>query len=155
MAQSVMACALGDPANARARPSSLIKRDKDYQRIFSTEYPLELYYVCPIIVRSVEEVLRNSGNLEFRDHLNNIKFYVATLLVLGKIGTDSPSMEQVASIDRSSISAKEILRIATETFDEYCLLGKTDAVAKGNLLLDRLIARCSPSTVSVTRDLKG
>lgn len=35
LAQAVLACALGDPANARARPSRLIKSDEDYRRIFN------------------------------------------------------------------------------------------------------------------------
>jgi len=38
VAQSVMACALLDPANARARPSSLIKNNEAYNRVFSESY---------------------------------------------------------------------------------------------------------------------
>ena len=43
MAQAVMAIVLRQPDNARARPSSLIKRDDDYHRLFSPSYPIEIY----------------------------------------------------------------------------------------------------------------
>src|SRR5208337_3937610 len=55
VAQSVMACALSDPASARARPSSLIRREEDYKRIFNEGYPLDIYLKCPLIVRYIEE----------------------------------------------------------------------------------------------------
>jgi len=41
LAQCVMACALSDPNNARARPSSLIKNGDTYNRIFNSSYPLD------------------------------------------------------------------------------------------------------------------
>lgn len=38
-----MAMGLSRPDNSRARPSSLLKRDEDYKRIFSTATSLEVY----------------------------------------------------------------------------------------------------------------
>jgi len=58
VAQSVMACALTNPSNARARPSSLLKSDDSYSRIFNAVYPLDIYWKCPVIVREVERILK-------------------------------------------------------------------------------------------------
>lgn len=46
MAQAIMAILLQRPDTARARPSSLIRRDEEYQRLFSTTHPIEVYRAC-------------------------------------------------------------------------------------------------------------
>jgi len=43
LAQAVMAMGLSQPNNSRARPSSLLKRDEDYSRIFSHDVALPTY----------------------------------------------------------------------------------------------------------------
>lgn len=43
LAQAVMAMGLSEPDNSRARPSSLLKRDADYKRIFNENVPLAVY----------------------------------------------------------------------------------------------------------------
>jgi len=43
LAQAVMAMGLSRPDNSRARPSSLLKRDEDYKKIFSSSVPLPVY----------------------------------------------------------------------------------------------------------------
>lgn len=44
LAQLFLAFALRDPGNARARPSSLLKRDDDYERIFNHTNPLVMVH---------------------------------------------------------------------------------------------------------------
>lgn len=138
VAQSVMSCALLDPANARARPSSLIKSDDAYQRIFNTDYPLELYLKCPLIVRNVEKFLKQCDNDSYRINSNNIRFYIAMLLVLRTLGVPHPTIQKVSDIDISLITTDSI-RISTGfIFNEYMELGGTDQVAKGSELASRL-----------------
>jgi hypothetical protein len=134
MAQAVMACALQDPANARARPSSLIKDDKAYERIFNPSYPLELYYKCAQVARSVDSFLRTSENEFYRTNRNNLRFYVAMLVTLRLTELPKPSIRQVADADLSKLT-EDLLSQATEDVrSEYERLGATDQVAKGNLL---------------------
>ncbi len=139
VAQSVIACALSDPANARARPSSLLKTEDAYKRIFSADYPLDLFLKCPIIVRRVEEVLRQSGMDEYRAHLNNIRFYVAMLWTLRRTGLPRPSIQVVAGIDIGDMSTESIIEAAKVVMDAYLALGGTDQVAKGNELSKTLL----------------
>ena len=139
VAQSVMACALSDPGNARARPSSLIKSQEAYNRIFNSEYPLDIFLKCPLIVRSVEEVLRQSQQENYRSHLNNIKFYVAMLWVLRQTRVPRPTIQQIADIDISDISEASVLSVAKDIMQEYEVLGGNDQVAKGNELSNKLL----------------
>jgi hypothetical protein len=141
VAQSVMACALTDPANARARPSSLIKSEDAYKRIFSSDYPLDIYLKCPLVVQSVAEVLKLSGKDDYRKHANNILFYVATLWVLHQSRVPRPSVQQIASLNISALTFDTILPVAAEVWDEYAKLGGTDQVAKGTELSEVLLER--------------
>lgn len=141
VAQSVMACAFADPSNARARPSSLIKREDDYKRIFCADYPLEVYFKCPIVVQKVSETLKQSGEEHYRKHLNNILFYVAALWVLRQSRVPRPSVQQVSNIDLSVLKSDTVLPVAAEVWDEYVRLGGTDQVAKGTDLAKILIEK--------------
>lgn len=102
MAQSVLACALRDPASARARPSSLLKNDETYRRIFNTQYSLDIYSKSALLTRRVEDVLRSDASSIERSHWNNLRYYVAMLVALRLTGLPVPSVRKVADIDLSA-----------------------------------------------------
>ena len=131
VAQCVLACALYDPDNARARPSSLIKKDSDYKRIFNLEYPLGVYLKCPIIVRTVESFIKQSNNENYRKHQNNIRFYVSMLWILRQYSVRRPSLDQIAEIDISALTEQSVTEIVDVVWKEYVRLGGNDQVAKG------------------------
>ncbi|MBI4962721.1 MAG: AIPR family protein [Desulfomonile tiedjei] len=141
VAQSVMACALADPANARARPSSLIKSEEAYKRIFNSDYPLDVYWKCPVVVQTVEDILKQSGNEDYRKHLSNVLFYVAALWVLRQSGLPGPSVEKVATMDVSTVTPETVGPVAVEVWQEYMALGGTDQVAKGGDLKKILLEK--------------
>lgn len=140
VAQSVMACALCEPANARARPSSLIKNDETYEKVFSANYPLDIFWKCPIIVREVETELKCSSVSDHRRHSNNLRFYVAMLCALRACRVPRPTIEQVAAIDISKLSSDLIKTAAADVFAAYLELGASDQVAKGTELGPKLLA---------------
>lgn len=140
VAQAVMACALSDPANARARPSSLIKNNETYVKVFSPSYPLDIFWKCPIIVRAVEAELKRSDTEEHRTHSNNLRFYVAMLCTLRACNVPRPTVDQVAAIDTTLISSESITSAISDAFAAYQELGSTDQVAKGIELGPKLIA---------------
>ncbi len=57
MAQSVMAITLRRPDTARARPSSLMKQDAEYQKLFNTDYPIRVYRACSEVMKQVDAFL--------------------------------------------------------------------------------------------------
>lgn len=130
LAQSVLTCALADPTNARARPSSLIKSEDAYKKIFNTSYPLDLYYKCPLIVMSVEDALRNSANTHYKEQINNLRFYVAAFWAWRACKVPKPSVAQVANINIAELTEDSILLAADEVWKQYCQLGASDQVAK-------------------------
>lgn len=135
VAQCVMACALQEPGNARARPSSLIKKEDAYRRIFSQQYPLVLYSVCPSIVRRVDDWLKDVRNDKYLKHQNNLRFYISALWVLCQTGSLSPSIDQVASINVTELDTDRLAKVAKTVWENYYALGATDKIAKGTELV--------------------
>ncbi len=58
LAQAMMTLLLGEPDNARARPSSLIKLDHVYRSLFSEKIELDAYVVAADLIRRIEIALR-------------------------------------------------------------------------------------------------
>ena len=139
LAQFVLACAMRDAGNARARPSSLLKRDEDYGRVFDEEHPLSMYYVCAVLGRRIEDTLRLEACTVERSQWNNVKYYALMLLGLRLTGSVIPSLQHIASVDVSAATDEYCLACIHESHDEYLILGGNDRVAKGNQLGTRLV----------------
>lgn len=134
LAQSVLAAALLDPGNARARPSSLLKRDEDYERIFNEDYPLNVYHVCAVLSIRIEDAFRSNACTVDRGHWNNLRFYTAMLAVLRLTGLPRPSVRSVANIDLNTLTEQFLLQCTNDVWNDYIGLGGTDQVAKGSHL---------------------
>ncbi len=148
LAQFFLSCAMRDPGNARARPSSLLKRDEDYKRIFDEAHPLAVYYVCAVLGRKVEYALRSEGCKVEQSHWNNVKYYALMLLGLRLGGGILPSMQQIAEVDAKAVDDNICLQCVHDVWEEYCDLGGTDKVAKGNELGRKLIEKHRQSVQS-------
>jgi hypothetical protein len=88
-----MAIALQRPDSARAPPSSLLKDEDDYKKIFSDEHPLQLYASCALMMKRVDSFLRSEASGLNRKDQTNLRFYFATLAAMNLAGTrhSSPS----------------------------------------------------------------
>ena len=151
LAQAVLACALRDPGNARARPSSLLKNDETYGSIFSEDYPLGLYFKCASLARKVEDVLRSDSCPIDRSDWNNLRFYASMLLALRLAGLPVPSIRNVADIDLTRASDELILGCIDEVWTHYSALGATDQVAKGSELTSRVFDAYKTAAESALR----
>lgn len=135
MAQAVMAILLQRPDDARARPSSLLKADEDYAKVFSTDMPIEIYRVCASIVKRVDALLRGEANLDARER-NNLRFYIAMKVAALAAGKSAPSAEEVAVLDLDVISDDDIRASLVAVKAAYDALGGEDRVAKGSQLVE-------------------
>lgn len=139
MAQAVMAVALQRPDDARARPSSLIKKDEDYSRLFSANYPIQLYFVAAKLVKRTQDRLRQRADLGSRDK-NNLLFYAAMHAAADLAGSGNPTIEQIAAIAIDSITNEALDGSINLVSAIYKDLGATDQVAKGSAMTARLKA---------------
>ena len=136
LAQAVTAIVLREPNQARGRPSSLLKKDFDYKRIFSSEYPLDLYHICAEGIQKVESILK-SLNID-RSTRGNIKYYVAMHAIAG-VGRQKPAPDQITKFDLSSLNEETIKRSLEYILPKYEKHGGDLKASKGpNLLNDVL-----------------
>ncbi len=137
LAQAIMAIVLQRPDNARARPSSLLKRDDDYKKVFSPSYPIKLYFVCAEVMRRVERSLKLPSLGVASEDRNNLRFYVA-MHVVGGTSNSSKLPKEIANFDVEVVDESAIRNSLGVIRPKYMELGGNDQVSKGTALLDAL-----------------
>nr|WP_176705819.1 AIPR family protein [Arthrobacter sp.]AXV46406.1 abortive infection phage resistance protein AbiU [Arthrobacter sp.] len=95
LAQSVMAIGLSQPHNSRARPSTLIRKNDDYAKIFSENLELSTYLWLAQTQKSVDNFLKQLDGVSTSER-SNLRFYVSMVAVGRAHGSllYSPSMLQ-------------------------------------------------------------
>ena len=97
--------------------------------MFNPEYPIDLYLLCPQVMKRVEQILRSS-TLDQKDR-TNVRFHIGMVAAALAAGVASPGPTQVARL-RADAFTSPLLRDAFEIVTErYKTLGGTDQVSKG------------------------
>lgn len=135
MAQAVMAIALQRPDTARARPSSLIKKDDEYLRLFSSTYPIEIYRASAQIMKQVETFLAQHADTLSSADRNNLRFYVAMAACQDTLKKAQPTSADIATLAASPLDGGVLEFSYQFVRTQYQSLGATDQAAKGPGLL--------------------
>lgn len=142
MAQAMMAITLLKPDSARARPSTLINSDSEYKKIFSLDKPIDIYLKAVQIMKAVESFLKPENcNIDLeRKTVTNIKFYVAMVVTL-ELTQDKNDIENKLALIPSVNVSSEILHESLDlVVKEFNVLGASDQVAKGSVLVSKLLS---------------
>lgn len=112
LAQAVMAIVLREPNISRSRPSSIIKKDNDYKRVFNQKFNLDVYRFCAEMMKYVESFIRftvseqskqeNDNQWRHTSPLRILSFHLAMLLVvklLGKTDYKPTDVECLLEVD--------------------------------------------------------
>jgi hypothetical protein len=134
MAQAMMSVLLQRPDDARARPSSLIKKDEDYAKIFNPSFPIHLYLIVAVIAKVAHSTLLDEEELLPKDR-NNILFYVCMVASCLLAKTARPTVQQISKIDIADVDKVLIERAIAIVLKPYRLFGADDRAAKGGELL--------------------
>ena len=124
-----MSIALRRPDNARARPSSLLKSDEQYTKVFNPNFDLQLFLNAANIMRRVDEFLVKQ-NMSRKD-VANLRFYVAMLVSIKLSGMPQPRPAKLAELDLQKLDEPMLLSSLLEATSTYERLGATDRTAKG------------------------
>lgn len=143
LAQAVMAMGLGRPNDSRGRPSSLLKQDDDYRKVFSPSLDLAVYLWCAIAQREVDQYLQ--GAVQDAQERLNLRFYVAMLASREVIGTKifSPLQLTKAAHAATSITTADLagcLASVRATIATHVAVANTteDKLAKSRALVDAI-----------------
>jgi len=140
MAQAMMAITLFKPDSARARPSTLINSDTEYEKIFSLDTPIDVYLKAIQIMKGVENFLRGEIDGEKLDRkiVTNIKFYVAAVFAKDLTSPEPNVIKGLESINTIQMQEPMLKKSHQRVIDNFQKLGGTDQVAKGTALVAAL-----------------
>ena len=138
MAQALMAVILQLPDTARGRPSSLLKKDDDYAKVFNAAYPIQVFRACIEFIRTAETHLVTDTSLSKEDRVN-LKFYLAMHLAAILCKAAMPTPTQVKSLEGKTISNSELVDSLTVVKALYQKLGGDSNVAKGHQFRKQLL----------------
>jgi hypothetical protein len=146
LAQAIMAIGLSDPSNSRARPSSLLKRDVDYERIFDARVEYPIYLWVAQVQKAVDEFLRSERAAASATDRTNLRFHVSMLLVARRLGARVYNAKQLAALvgteftEDDMMSALQGVREALADFQK----GQVDKIVKGRDFTDALLGKEFP-----------
>lgn len=148
LAQIVMGVLQQKPDYARARPSTIIKNNSDYEGIFNTNIPIELYYKLIFIHQVVENSLKNHSAPKLnRPQIGDIKFHVTMYLVYKLTNSLKPKAESIAGIDLSTITQGMINESIDNTYIVYDAMGGTNGVAKGKEFVQEVLVQLDDNLI--------
>lgn len=132
LAQTIISVVLQQPDDARGRPNSVL--EKSYDRIFSEQYPLQLFSVCALLVRKVNSFLLSPELGITRTERGDLRWYVAMQYSRVMTGMDIPTHNELVKITLPNDD--HLLRLSYNRVSKaYHSLGGTHEVAKGTELL--------------------
>ncbi|GLI09306.1 hypothetical protein YDYSG_53380 [Paenibacillus tyrfis] len=142
MAQSVMSILLKEPDNARARPSSLIKHNHDYKRVFNEEYGLNLYLTCAEIMKRIEIFLKDVSE-SLQDYVQ-FRFHLGMMVVFELLKKQNYTVAEVATLRGTILTNEALLDVfekLVKLIDNYRKynIGTLDKISKSRDLVEELI----------------
>ena len=137
LSQLMTAILLREPNTARARPSTLIKDDNGYARIFNRDVDVEAYLNAVMIQRSVDAQLKVYGGL-VTSVIGNIKFHVSMYLVAVHFHKTTYSADAIRRFKIEEMLVDEIRNAIGVVLAIYNELGANDRVAKGEEFVTRV-----------------
>lgn len=146
LAQTFKAMILQEPHVSRAKPSSLVKNEEDYNKIFNQEYNIEGYHKLIILQRRIEKVLEDIQYLGKGDTLN-IRYFVYLHFVMKNRIIRRESIEsdiktyfnEFMDIKFYNLDDSDIEESIRNVFNIYKNKGGTDGTAKAKHFTEEVI----------------
>ena len=128
LAQCLISLILKQPDYARARPSTLLTNDEIYQKLYSGDKDLAVYYNAALIGKKVKVYL-NTTELS-RSAKNDILFYVIYVVVAKCIQRKEITFDDIKTFDITQLTNEVIQDAIDLVHRKYEDKGATGSVAK-------------------------
>lgn len=135
MSQALIAIVLQQPNDARARPNTVTQQV--YSQLFSADYPPALYANCALLMKRVDQYIKEQGETDLGNQ-SNIRFYVAMYLSCIAVESPKPTRIQIASLSIDAIDKSLFANSYKKVWEAYGAEGGDDLAAKGPNLVKRL-----------------
>ncbi|MEW6451193.1 MAG: AIPR family protein [Pseudomonadota bacterium] len=148
LAQGVLAVLLQEPHTARARPTTAIKSEPNYKKIFSgdkNQHPLEMYGVLTALLGIVEPWFRGQAGKIDQVYRNNLKFHALMVLAWALNGGQTMPAPAICKLDVKKATDAQMDAVCKWLFDEFKSAGPEDKTAKDSGFTARLQKNWTPA----------
>ena len=149
LAQAIMAVGLSRPDDSRARPTSLVKSDTNYQTMFSDDIPLEVYLWAAKAQKEIDGFLQNPEISVSPSERTNLRFHLAmlsTTKLLGRRVNSPKQLKTLANEGRTLTEADLPACLSTLRETMQGLVDRTDEspdkIAKGREFVEAILDTC-------------
>lgn len=131
LAQSVIAIGLERPHDARARPTTIMKDDAEYQAIFSDNTDLRIYEVCAGLYFAVDAYFRKERANIVSEYRNNLRYHLMMQLAWKLNGSRPIHLAALRGLKVANLTDTDIKTVLDHTIALFDKAGAQDKVAKG------------------------
>ena len=137
LGQCMTSIVLQKPNDARARPSTILEDEDNYNKLYNESVDLRAYYIAAKIGKEVSSFLWKYEKAE-RNEKADILFYVVYAMAASLCGKVDPDHSDLCRLDCAHIEESLLLTCVEFVLFEYQALGGNDKVAKGPDLANRI-----------------
>jgi AIPR protein len=141
LAQGVLSVLLQKPDAARARPTTSLKNEETYLRIFSgnkKRHPLEMYGKIAFMLDLVDRHFKSISHSVGRIYRNNLRFHVLMVLSWRLIGSRSATAEAIGAIKNEDLTSETLRDVTNWVIAQFDQQGAEDKTAKDSKFTDYL-----------------
>lgn len=123
-AQAIQSIAFDDPHTARSRPTSLLKTDTTYNKIFDAKLDFNLYLKCCLIYKKSHNFWLNFSDPMIKNKTANFKLHLSSIVSKVLFRKKVVSIPEVIGIEINDISNEllnECINLLKDSIDQYLL----------------------------------
>jgi len=140
LAQIITAIILQKPDYSRARPTTLIKDDEEYKKIFSTSYPLEIYLTSTKLLKNIERLMKEVSLALTTAQIGDIKYHVLLYATIIKANKTNYKARDIESYKLDELDDTQLTTFINAVYTIYYTLGGTNKIAKGTDFVIKIIS---------------
>lgn len=145
LAQSITAILLKEPHIARGRPTSIIKRDDDYKRVFNPSVDLRVYLNIAKVMKKIEDYLRNRDGKFTVPEKTNFRFHVAMMTIMSVIKKKDYQIEDLVDLNIKKINksiTNNTIKFVLDSASKFLASqgGTLDSIAKSKPFVDNILS---------------
>lgn len=121
-AQVIESIIFNNPNTARSKPTSLIKEDSTYNRIFNPTHNYKAYLICCLLNKKIVELWGNIEDREIKNKLANFKLHLTRIAASFLTNKRAVGIDDLVNIDLELLDEEifnESTVFLTESLDIY------------------------------------
>lgn len=132
LAQSVMSVVRERPHDARARPTTIMKEEADYQALFANTTDLKVYQICAELYFVVDAYFKRESQTIDAIYRNNLRYHLIMQLAWQLNGSRPIHIAALKLLKVGTLTDTIIKQVLDHTITEFNKAGATDKTAKAD-----------------------